>query len=144
MDEYDTLEKVQTLFNSMTPGEEWEGFFLGYDDLTSNAGFIGGQLNPYTALLFAIGKNGVAFFNLSKKSLLSFNRKNLYIEKDKYTYVPNNAIDKAKAKKYPIGSNVKLKMRLLSNQTINLIVSKEKDLPYQEAGRAALLNRFGK
>ncbi|MBQ6313806.1 hypothetical protein IJI29_03075 [Candidatus Saccharibacteria bacterium] len=159
MEDFNTLEKVQLLFNSAMPGEEWSAFFVGYKDVNATTpsyalmggavgGFIGGAMNaqeyPYDAMLVALGKNGIAYFPLQKPSLFKYKLKDLTLEKDKGEYIPYNIIDKISAKKFPLGKNKKLRIRVANGKDHHLIINAKEDLPYHDAGVTELMNRFGK
>ncbi len=156
MEEFNTLEKVQTLFKAAVPNEEWYAFFLGHKDMSSSpaiyggavGGFVGGMMNaqeyPYDALLVALGKNGIAYFPLRKSKIFTAKLKDMNIEKDKYEYIPNEMIDKITAKKFPLGKNKKFRMRLINGKDHRLIINGKEELPYNDAGATELMNRFGK
>ena len=159
MEDFNTLEKAKSLFNSAVPGEEWSGFFVGYKDINANTstsyllggavgGYMAGAKNaqeyPYDAMLVALGKNGIAYFPLQKTSLFKAKLKDLVIEKDKCEYIPYNMIDKIVAKQFPLGKNKKFRMYVKNGKNHCLIVSHKEDLPYHEAGTIELINRFGK
>ena len=158
MEEFNTLEKVQSLFNNTVPNEEWSAFFVGYKDLSSSSGyglmggavggFVGGMMDaqqyPYDAMLIALGKNGLAYFPLQKTGVFKAKLKDMNIEKDKCEYIPYQMIDKIVAKKFPLGKNKKLRIRTTTGKDHHLLINGKEDLPYHEAGVTNLMDRFGK
>ena len=155
MENFNTSEKVQSLFNNAIPNEEWSAFFVGYKDMSSLSsnpavlgGFVAGAVNaqeyPYDAMLVALGKNGIAYFPLQKTGIFKTRLKDFNIETDKCEYIPFNLVDKIVVKKFPIGKKMKFRLRTTTGKDHRLFINGNEDLSYQEAGINELVSRFGK
>ena len=64
MNEFDTIEKVQELFEKYNLNGEENNYFIAYKDYTKASGMVNGMEYPYDALLINRTEKGLAMILL--------------------------------------------------------------------------------
>ena len=150
-EEFNTFDKVQSIFTSKVPNEKWQSFLFMYKNIAAETGYIGGMSRRYEGIIIGLGSSGgIAFLKLMKTKVFSkMDIKNMIIIKDdnlNFGYWPKEYIDKVEIKHPPLNKKVLIvHIRFTTNEYHDLTVRLNNiDLPYQEDGINEFLNRYGK
>ena len=149
MNEFDTLEKVQKLFEKYNLNGENNNYFIAYKDYTKASGMANGMEYPYDALLINRTEKGLGMILLATKGL-TFNFVKLEIlnlKEDEFIVVDNELIQSVTIKKYALlnSSKKRITINAKDGKTYDLYANvNEPLLPYHNDGFDKFLNEFSK
>ena len=149
MNEFDTIEKVQELFEKYNLNGEENNYFIAYKDYTKASGMVNGMEYPYDALLINRTEKGLAMILLVTDGVV-FNfakLEKLHLKENEYIVVNNEDIQSITIKKYALLNSSKKKITIKSNnnKTYDLYANvNEPLLPYHNESFDKFLKEFSK
>ena len=117
MNEFDTIEKVQELFEKYNLNGEENNYFIAYKDYTKASGMVNGMEYPYDALLINRTEKGLAMILLVTDGVV-FNfakLEKLHLKENEYIVVNNEDIQRINIKKYALLNSSKKKIIIKTN-----------------------------
>lgn len=152
MEEFNTLEKVKELFNSVgCKGDENCYFVALKDNRKAKSGFVGGMEYPYSGLLINATEKGLGMFYLNPEKIsdvfFKLDVSKLKITENSYFFIPNENIKEIKVKKYNIfSSKVKgVTIRTNDKKTHHLFANlNESTIPYQSENLDKFASKYEK
>lgn len=152
MDEYNTLEKVKELFESVNCVGAENCYFALMKDSAKYSGFLDGMEYPYTALLINQTESGIGFFhliqpNLSLRTLALVHLKDLVVNRKSFTFLKNEDIKSITVRNFAL-LNKKAKsvtIKTKDKKTHYLCAKLEDDtLPYHNENFRRFVERYSK
>lgn len=148
MEEYDTLEKVKALFESVNCVGEENCYFVLMRDMSKATGMIGLMEYPYFALLINQTENGIGCFHLVLPDLsLKIILKNLVVSRESFTFIKNEDIEKITVKNYALLSKKTKSVTIkIKDQKTRYFCAKPADdtLPYHSENFSRFVARYSK
>ena len=152
MSEYNTYEKVLSLFNRVGELGTYNNIFAGIKDSRNTmmlGGAVGGMVNgmefPFDGLLINQSDKGIGLFYLKQPGIpLTYKLEKMNIEMDKYIFIPKENIKNITIKKFAI-LNLKTKCVKIetTDKTYKLIANiDEKAFPYHAENFARFMGTY--
>ncbi|MBO4637169.1 MAG: hypothetical protein J5685_08510 [Clostridiales bacterium] len=146
MEEFNTIEKVQALFQAKGIGDPDDIYLALLKDTRKYSGMADGMEYPYTALLLDITNDGIGYYRLVQpKFSLVILMQNLVVDPESYTFIPNNSIKSIEVKKFGLLDNKRKNLIIKTNdkKTHYLYGLIEDDLlPYHNGNMQKLIARY--
>lgn len=147
MEEFNELEKVKVLFDSVNGNGNNNYYFIAYKDMQKSSGMVSGMEYPYDGLLINMNENGIGFFYLKQAGLvLTQNLAKMTLDKDSYTFISNDEIEKVTVKNFALlNSKVKRISIDTKDKSYKLFAKlNEKDIPYQNSNFTKFIEKYSK
>lgn len=151
MDEFNTLEKVKELFESVNCVGAENCYFVLMKDSAKYSGFLGGMEYPFTALLINQTESGIGFFHLIQPNLslrtLVVHLEDLVVNRKSFTFLKNEDIKSITVKNVALlikkAKSVIIKTK---DKKIYYLCAKLEDdtLPYHNENFRRFVERYGK
>lgn len=146
MEEFNTLEKVQALFEEKNCIGKENHYVALMKDLRKYSGMVSGMEYPYYALLMNQTEDGIGFFHLVQPKLsLKILLEKLVVNKESFTFLKNEDIVSVKVKKYALfDSKRKSIVVKTKDKKIHYLYTKIEDntLPYHNENFAKFLEKY--
>ena len=146
MEEFNTLEKVQALFEEKNCKGKENHYVVMMKDLRKYSGMAAGMEYPYYALLLNQTEDGIGFFHLVQPKLsLKILLEKLVINKESFTFLRNEDIVSVKVKKYALfDSKRKSVIIKTKDKKTHYLYAKVEDnlLPYHNDNFAKFLEKY--
>ncbi len=148
MEEYNTLEKVQKMFkDSGIKGKEHIYDVLLLDN-RKYSGMVSGMEYPFFGLVLDFTEEGIGFFHLvQSKFSLMISLEKLKLNKDTYTFLPNDEIESIEMKKFALldKKRKELIIKTVDGKKYYLYQKVEDDtIPYHNESFAKLAAKYEK
>ena len=147
MEEFNTIEKVKSLFDNVKCNGNENNYFVAYKDMQKSSGMVSGMEYPYDGLLINQTENGIGMFYLKQPGLvLTQNLSKMNLDKDSYMFISNDEIKEIKIKNYALlNSKVKRISINTKDKSYKLFAKiEEKNIPYQTENFTKFLEKYGK
>lgn len=149
MEEFDTLEKVQKLFEEKNCIGKENNYILLMKDFKKYSGMMDGMQYPYSALLINQTEDGIGYFYLDHPILsLKLSIEKFVINKDSFNFIKNEDIVSIEVKRFSLLDRNKLKSIIIKtkDKKTHYLCSKIKDdtLPYHNSNFAKFLEKYSK
>lgn len=152
MENFNTLEKVKELFNSVgCEGDENCYFVTAKNYAKAKSGVVGGMEYPYSGLLINATEKGLGIFYLNPEKasdvLFKVDIAKLKITENSYFFIPNENIKEITVKKYSV-FNSKVKsviIKTTDKKTHQLLANLNESLiPYHNENFAKFASKYEK
>ena len=150
MEEFNTIEKVNAIFESINGLGNDNHFFVACQDKEKVSGAAAGMEYPYDGLLINACEKGLVMFYLKAGALSGMislaSPSKMSLDKDNYIFIPSDNIDKITVKKFALlNSKVKrISIDTADGKSHKLYARiEEKDFPYHANGFNAFVEKFG-
>ena len=147
MEEFENIEKVKELFNSVNGNYEDNNYFIAYKDMQKSTGMVSGMEYPYDGLLINMTEKGLGFFFLKQPGIvLTQNLAKMTLDKDSYTFISNDDIKKVTIKNYAL-LNFKVKRISIdtADKSYKLFAKlNEKNISYQTDNFNKFIEKYSK
>ncbi len=147
MEEFNELEKVIKLFESVNGNGKENNYFVAYKDMQKSSGMVSGMEYPYEGLLINQNEKGIGMFYLTQKGLvLSQNINKMTLDKDSYVFIPNAEIKSISIKNFALLNSKVKRIIIDTNNKSHKLFAKlvEKNISYQEDGFTKFIEKYNK
>ena len=150
MEDFNTIEKVRALFESVNGSGNENLFFVACQDKEKVSGAVAGMEYPYDGLLIDASEKGLGMFYLKAGALSGLitlsSPSKMTLVKDSYSFIPADQIKSITVKKFALLNS---KIKRISIDTTDGKSHKlyarveEKDFPYHKDGFGAFVEKYG-
>lgn len=151
MEEFNTIEKVKALFDSVEGLGSENLFFVTCQDKQKVRGMVAGMEYPYDGLLINASENGIAMFYLKTSALSGLitlaTPSKMTLDKQNYIFIPINNIKEIKVKNFALlnSKTKRIEINTLDGKSHKLYAKiDEKEFPYQKENFMAFIEKYGK
>ncbi len=150
MEEFNTIEKVKELFESVGGLGEENMFIVTCQDKQKVSGMVAGMEYPYDGLLINASEKGIAMFYLKAGALSGLitlaNPAKMTLDKENYIFVPADEIEGIKIKNFALlnSKTKRIEINTSDGKSHKLYARvEEKDFPYHKDNFAAFMEKYG-
>ena len=150
MEEFNDIEKVKELFNSINALGSDNTFFVACQDKQKVSGMAAGMEYPYDGLLIDDNDKGISMFYLKGSALSGLitlaSPSKMTLEKDNHIFIPADEIKEIKIKKFALLNNKvkRIEINTIDGKSHKLYANvDEKDFPYQKENFAKFIEKYG-
>jgi hypothetical protein len=150
MEEFNTIEKVNALFESINGLGNENHFFVTCQDKEKISGAAAGMEYPYDGLLINACEKGLVMFHLKAGALSGMislaSPSKMSLDKANVIFIPSDNIKKITVKKFALlNSKVKrISIDTKDGKSHKLYARvEEKDFPYHKDGFNAFIEKYG-
>ena len=150
MEEFNTIEKVKALFESINGLGNENHFFVACQDKEKVSGAVAGMDYPYDGLLINSTEKGLGMFYLKAGALSGLvslaSPSKMTLDKANYIFIPSGNIKSITIKKFALlNSKVKrISIDTKDGKSHKLYARvEEKDFPYQKDNFNAFIEKYG-
>lgn len=148
MEEFNTLEKVQKLFEEKNCIGKENNYMVLMQDTRKYSGMVSGMEYPYYALLINQTEDGIGYFYLVQPKLsLKISLEKLVIDKNSFNFIKNEDIVSIEVKKFALFDSKRksIVIKTKDKKTHYLYTKIEDDtLPYHNSNFAKFLEKYSK
>ncbi len=148
MDEFNELNKVIQLFDSVGCRGNENNYFIAYKDMQKSSGFVNGMEYPYDALLINQTDTGIGFFYLKQPGIpFTLNIAKMNLDKNSYTFIPNSEIKNITVKNAALlnSKSKRISIDTTTNKSHKLLAKiVESTIPYQTENFTRFINKYSK
>ncbi len=149
MEKFNTLEKVQKLFESLGCESKENCYFVTFkDNSRAKSGLVGGMEYPYDGVLINKTEKGfgILFLRYEKMPLLKADISKMIIPENAYQFIPNEEISKVTVKKHsPLSSKVKsIVIKTVDRKHCLVANVNEPLIPYHNENLAKFASQYEK
>ena len=146
MTEFDTLEKVTTLFSDAGAQLSNNDFFIAFKDMQKNTGMAGGMEYPYDAMLINANERGLNLLYLNQDGIpFKLKIEKMHVKPDAFHFISYDNIKNITIRKFALLNNKTKKVIIKTGdgKTHYLVVNlSEPTLAYHDAAFAAFLQKY--
>ena len=151
MEEFNDIEKVKELFNSINALGNDNTFFVACQDKQKVSGMAAGMEYPYDGLLINDNENGITMFYLKAGALSGLitlaSPSKMTLDKDNHIFIPADNIKEIIIKKFALLNNKtkRIEINTKDGKSHRLYANlEEKDFPYQKDNFAKFIEKYSK
>ena len=151
MEEFNDIEKVKELFNSINALENDNTFFVACQDKQKVSGMAAGMEYPYDGLLINDNENGITMFYLKAGALSGLitlsSPSKMKLDKDNHIFIPASNIKEIIIKKFALLNNKtkRIEINTKDGKSHKLYANlEEKDFSYQKDNFAKFIEKYSK
>jgi len=151
MEEFNTIEKVKALFESVEGLGSENLFFVTCQDKQKVSGMVAGMEYPYDGLLINASEKGIAMFYLKASALSGLitlaTPSKMTLDKQNYVFIPIDNIKEIKVKNFALlnSKTKRIEINTLDGKSHKLYAKiDEKEFPYQKENFMAFIEKYGK
>ena len=149
MEEFNTMEKVKALFESVEGWGNENLFFVTCQDKQKVSGMVAGMEYPYDGLLINASEKGIAMFYLKASALSGLitlaTPSKMTLDKQNYVFIPTNNIKEIKIKNFALlnSKTKRIEINTLDGKSHKLYAKiEEKDFPYQKENFTIFIEKY--
>lgn len=146
MEEFNTLEKVQKLFEEKNCIGKENNYMVLMQDTRKYSGMVAGMEYPYFALLINQTEDGIGYFYLVQPKLsLKVLLEKLVVNKDSFNFIKNEDILSISVKKFALFDNKRKSIVIKTkDKKTHYLYAKIEDntLPYHNNNFANFLEKY--
>lgn len=149
MDEFNTIEKVKELFESINVKGNDNIYFVVSQDKEKVSGMVAGMEYPYDGLLINDNENGITMFYLKAGPLSGLftlsNPSKMKLDKDNHIFIPKENIKEIIIKKFALfnSKTKRIEINTTDGKSHKLYANiEEKDFPYQKENFAKFIEKY--
>lgn len=149
MEEFNTIEKVKALFESVEGWGSANLFFVACQDKQKVNGMVVGMEYPYDGLLINASEKGIAMFYLKASALSGLitlaTPSKMTLDKQNYVFIPTNNIKEIKIKNFALlnSKTKRIEINTIDGKSHKLYAKmEEKDFPYQKENFAEFIEKY--
>lgn len=149
MEEFNTIEKVKALFESVEGLGSENLFFVTCQDKQKVSGMVAGMEYPYDGLLINASEKGIAMFYLKASALSGLitlaTPSKMTLDKQNYVFIPIDNIKEIKVKNFALlnSKTKRIEINTLDGKSHKLYARMdEKDFPYQKENFTAFIEKY--
>lgn len=151
MEEFNTIEKVEKIFESVNALGDNNTFFVACKDKEKSSGMVSGMEYPYDGLLINDTEKGITMFYLKSGALSGLitlaKPSKMTLDKENYVFIPAENIEEVKIKKFALlnSKTKRVEINTSDGKSYKLYANvEEKDFPYQKENFAKFIEKYGK
>lgn len=151
MEEFNTIEKVKELFESINALGNINTFFVACQDKQKVSGMVAGMEYPYDGLLINETENGIAMFYLKSSALSGLitlaNPAKMTLDREHYIFIPSNDIKEVKIKNFALlnSKTKRIEINTTDGKSHKLYAKiDEKDFPYHKDNFVRFMEKYSK
>ncbi len=149
MNEFNTIEKVKELFESINALGSDNIYFVACQDKQKVSGMVAGMEYPYDGLLINDNEKGITMFYLKANALSGLitlsNPSKMTLDKDQHIFIPVENIKEIKIKKFALlnSKTKRIEINTIDGKSHKLYANiEEKDFPYQNENFAKFIEKY--
>ena len=149
MEEFNTIEKVKALFESVGGWKNENLFFVTCQDKQKVSGMVAGMEYPYDGLLINSTEKGITMFYLKAGALSGLitlaNPSKMTLDKQNYIFIPQDNIKEIKIKNFALlnSKTKRIEINTLDGKSHKLYAKiEEKDFPYQKENFTKWIEKY--
>ena len=149
MEEFNTIEKVHDLFESVEGLENENLFFVTCQDKQKVTGMVAGMEYPYDGLLINASEKGIAMFYLKAGTLSGLitlaTPSKMMLDKQNYVFIPTDNIKEIKVKNFALlnSKTKRIEINTIDGKSHKLYAKiEEKDFPYQKENFSKFIEKY--
>ena len=149
MEEFNTSEKVKSLFENVEGWESENLFFVTCQDKQKVSGMAAGMEYPYDGLLINSSEKGIGMFYLKASALSGLitlaNPSKMTLDKQNYVFIPTDNIKEIKVKNFALlnSKTKRIEINTLDGKSHKLYAKiEEKDFPYQKENFVKWIEKY--
>ena len=150
MEEFNTIEKVKALFESVNGLGNENLFFVTCQDKQKVSGMVAGMEYPYDGLLINANENGIGMFYLKAGALSGLitlaTPSKMKLNKEKYVFISKDNIKEIKVKNFALlnSKTKRIEINTVDGKSHKLYARiEEKDFSYQKENFIAFIEKYG-
>ena len=150
MEEFNTIEKVEKLFEGVNGLGSSNAFFVASKDKEKSNGMVSGMEYPYDGLLINANEKGIGMFYLKSGALSGLitlaKPSKMTLDKESYIFIPTDNIGEIKIKKFALlnSKTKRIEINTLDGKCHKIYANvEEKDFPYQKENFAKFIEKYG-
>ena len=151
MEEFNTIEKVRKLFESINALGEDNTFFVACQDKQKVSGMVAGMEYPYDGLLINDSEKGIAMFYLKAGALSGLitlsSPSKMTLDKENHIFIKAEDISEVIIKKFALlnSKTKRIEINTVDGKSHKLYANlDEKDFPYQKENFAKFIEKYTK
>ena len=151
MEEFNDIEKVKELFNSINSLESDNTFFVACQDKQKVSGMAAGMEYPYDGLLINDTEKGITMFYLKAGALSGLitlsSPSKMKLDKENHIFISADNIKEIIIKKFALLNNKtkRIEINTKDGKSHKLYANlEEKDFPYQKENFAKFIEKYSK
>ena len=151
MEEFNDIEKVKELFNSINSLESDNTFFVACQDKQKVSGMAAGMEYPYDGLLINDTEKGITMFYLKAGALSGLitlsSPSKMKLDKENHIFIEADNIKEIIIKKFALLNNKtkRIEINTKDGKSHKLYANlEEKDFPYQKENFAKFIEKYSK
>jgi len=151
MDEFNSVEKVKSLFESANGLGSNNFFFVACKDKEKSSGMVSGMEYPYDGLLINATEKGIGMFYLKAGALSGLitlaKPSKMTLDKENYLFIPEENIVEIKIKNFALFNSKTKRIEINTNdgKSHKLYANvDEKDFPYQKENFTKFIEKYSK
>ena len=149
MDEFNTIEKVEKIFESVNALGDNNAFFVACKDKEKSNGMVSGMEYPYDGLLINDTEKGITMFYLKSSALSGLvtlaKPSKMSLDKENHVFIPVDNIKEIKIKKFALlnSKTKRIEINTLDGKSYKLYANvEEKEFPYQKENFAKFIEKY--
>ncbi|MBO4292867.1 MAG: hypothetical protein J5881_00525 [Clostridia bacterium] len=150
MEEFNTIEKVRNLFESVGGLGNENLFFVTCQDKEKVSGVAAGMEYPYDGLLINASEKGIGMFYLRAGALSGLfglsNPAKMKLERENYVFIPVENIQWITVKNFALlnSKTKRIEINTVDGKSHKLYAKiDEKDFPYQKQNFTMFIEKYG-
>ena len=151
MEEFNTIEKVKELFESIDCLGENNIFFVACQDKQKVSGMVAGMEYPYDGLLINDTEKGIAMFYLKASGLSGLitlsNPAKMSLDKENHIFIPTDEVKEIKIKNFALlnSKTKRIEINTIDGKSHKLYAKvDEKDFPYHKDNFDKFMKKYEK
>lgn len=149
MEEFNTIEKVRALFESVNGLGNENLFFVTCQDKQKVSGAVAGMEYPYDGLLINATENGIGMFYLKAGALSGLitlaSPSKMTLDKEHYIFIPKENIREVIVKKFALlnSKTKRIEINTVDGKSHKLYCKvDEKDFPYHKENFNTFIEKY--
>ena len=149
MEEFNSIEKVKDLFESVEGWGSENLSFVTCQDKQKVSGMVAGMEYPYDGLLINASEKGIAMFYLKASALSGLitlaSPSKMTLDKENYVFIPNENVKEIKVKNFALlnSKTKRIEINTLDGKSHKLYAKvEEKDFPYQKENFTSFIEKY--
>ena len=149
MEEFNTIEKVKALFESINALGNDNIYFVACQDKQKVSGMVAGMEYPYDGLLINDNEKGITMFYLKASALSGLitlsSPSKMTLDNENHIFIPASDIKEIKIKKFALlnSKTKRIEINTIDGKSHKLYANlEERDFPYQKENFAKFIEKY--